>query len=87
MDNKTQKVQVSFRIDSSDKDKVTEIYESLGMNLSTAFNVFVKKSISDGGLPFDVRDPFYSESNINELEKRLKEAKNEKGKNHPLIGE
>jgi len=87
MDDRAQKVQVSFRIDSNDKEKVTEIYESLGMNLSTAFNVFVKKSISDGGLPFDVRDPFYSEDNINELEKRLKEAKNGEGSEHPLIGE
>lgn len=75
MSEKTQKVQVSFRIDGTDKEKVTEIYEALGINLSTAFSVFVKKSISDGGFPFDVRDPFYSESNINELAKRLEKAK------------
>ncbi|APX71941.1 type II toxin-antitoxin system RelB/DinJ family antitoxin [Companilactobacillus allii] len=85
MDDETKKVQVSFCIDSEDNRRVTEVYEKLGIDLPTAFNLFIKKSISDGGFPFDVRDSFYSESNINELAKRLEKAKKGEGKVHPLL--
>ena len=29
--------------------------ESTGMNLSTAFNVFVRQSLRDGGIPFEIK--------------------------------
>ncbi|MEB3362969.1 hypothetical protein SDC49_25435 [Lactobacillus sp. R2/2] len=32
----------------------------------------MKKSIAEGGLPFEVRDPFYSEENQAELNQRFK---------------
>ena len=85
IDKTNKKVQVSFRINSEDKEKVTKIYESWGMNLSTAFNVFVKKSISDGGLPFEVKDPFYSKENIEELEKRIKQVEKGDIQEHQLL--
>lgn len=48
----------------------------LGLNLSTAINIFIKKSIAEGGLPFDVKDPFYSEANQAELNRRFKKVTN-----------
>lgn len=46
---------VTVRMDSDVKRECEGIYGALGMNLSTAINVFLRKSIREGGFPFDVR--------------------------------
>ena len=43
------------RIDPVVRKKSESLYASLGMNLSTAINVFLRESIRSGGFPFDVR--------------------------------
>ncbi len=39
------------------KQEVAEIYEALGMDLPTAFRMFINKSKLVKGIPFDVRLP------------------------------
>lgn len=73
-DTVKKKVSISIKVSSSNKKRAAELFDSLGLNLSTAVNIFIKKSISEGGLPFDVKDPFYSETNQTELNKRFKEV-------------
>lgn len=46
----------TLRIDSDIKNECEEMYSNLGMSLSTAINVFLRKSLRVGGLPFDVRE-------------------------------
>ena len=46
---------VTVRMDSDVKRECEGIYGALGINLSTAINVFLRKSIRVGGFPFDVR--------------------------------
>ena len=31
------------------------LFRSLGMNLSTAFNIFVRQSLREGGIPFEIK--------------------------------
>lgn len=45
----------SVRIDSEVKNQSEAIFNSLGLNLTTAINVFLRKAIQAGGFPFDVR--------------------------------
>lgn len=45
----------SVRIDSELKKRSEAIYGELGINLTTAINVFLRKSLTAGGFPFDVR--------------------------------
>lgn len=45
----------SFRLDKDLKKQVETIYGELGINLTTAINVFLRKSVSVSGFPFDVR--------------------------------
>ena len=45
----------SVRMDNEIKKECESIYAELGINLTTAINVFLRKSISAGGFPFDVR--------------------------------
>lgn len=45
----------TIRIDSEIKAQAEELFEELGMTLATAFNVFLRQSIREGGLPFSVQ--------------------------------
>lgn len=52
-----EQVLIQFRADKALKQEVTEIYESLGMDLPTALRMFMSKSKMVKGVPFDVRLP------------------------------
>ena len=46
---------VSIRMDTELKAQADELFAELGMNLSTAFNIFVRQSLCEGGIPFEIR--------------------------------
>ncbi len=63
-------VNVSIRMDSDVKKQAEELFEDLGMNISTAFNIFVKQALRTGSIPFkiaksdrELKTGFYSEAN------------------------
>ncbi|MFC6181591.1 type II toxin-antitoxin system RelB/DinJ family antitoxin [Lactiplantibacillus daowaiensis] len=58
MDN-PKNIAVSFRVNEQDKQQAALIYDALGLNLSTAFNMFLKQTIAVGGLPFNAQNPAY----------------------------
>lgn len=65
---------VNFRIDEITKKQMEQVCSELGLTMSTALNIFVKKVIREKRIPFDVSiDPFYSESNM----KAIKESINQ----------
>lgn len=69
---------LTVRLDENDKNKFSEICEKIGLSVSAAINVFVKKVVSEHKIPFELSDPFYSEENINALlaaKKRMDEGK------------
>lgn len=43
---------VQFRIDDDLKNQATELYDRLGIDLSTAMRMFLKRSVSVNGIPF-----------------------------------
>lgn len=45
---------ISIRMDARLKEQADELFAELGMNISTAFNIFVRQSLREGGIPFDV---------------------------------
>jgi len=45
----------SVRMDRDIKKKCEAMYGELGINLTTAINVFLRQSLRVGGFPFDVR--------------------------------
>lgn len=45
----------SVRMDSDIKKQCETLYSELGMNLTTAINVFLRQSLRVGGFPFDVK--------------------------------
>lgn len=52
-----EQVLIQFRADKALKQEVTEIYERLGMDLPTAFRMFMAKSKMVKGLPFEATLP------------------------------
>lgn len=46
---------ISIRMDSDLKAQADALFSELGMNLSTAFNIFVRQSLRDGGIPFEIK--------------------------------
>ena len=45
----------NVRMDSDIKKQCEALYGELGLNLTTAINVFLRQSLRAGGFPFDVR--------------------------------
>ena len=81
---------ISIRMDKDLKEQAEKLYTELGMNLTTAFNIFVRQSVRQGGIPFEVTtktDPFYSESNMKVLRQSILEANEGKLTTHDLIEE
>lgn len=45
---------ISIRMDTELKAAAEELYSELGMNLSTVFNIFVRQSLRECGIPFKI---------------------------------
>lgn len=45
---------ISIRMDSDLKAQADALFGELGMNLSTAFNIFIRQSLREGRIPFDI---------------------------------
>ena len=53
MSNITTSINVNVPTDV--KEEATKLFNSLGLNMSTAINIFLKKAIFERGIPFDVK--------------------------------
>ena len=68
--------QVSFRIDSDVKQGAEIVLDDLGLSMSAAITVFLKKVAREHRIPFELSaDPFYSKNNIQYLEKKMADYK------------
>lgn len=47
---------ISIRMDSDLKSAAEALFDELGMSLSTAFNIFVRQSLREGGIPFKITE-------------------------------
>ena len=49
-----------IRIDSNVKTEANELFKELGIDMSSAVNIFLRQCILRGGLPFKVEVPKYN---------------------------
>jgi addiction module antitoxin, relB/dinJ family len=79
--------QVSFRIDDKIKRDAEQVCDDIGISMSAAITIYLKRLGKERRIPFDlVADPFYSSKDIEVLDKRIADIK--AGKNiseHELI--
>ena len=53
---KTTSSNISIRMDNDLKAAAEELFAELGMNISTAFNIFVRQSLRERGIPFKITE-------------------------------
>jgi DNA-damage-inducible protein J len=78
----------SVRMDADVKKQFDEFCSNVGMNTSTAFNMFARAVLREKRLPFEVTtesDPFYSESNLAHLRRGIIALNAGKGMEHEII--
>lgn len=85
-----QAVNINFRMDAELKKSMEKVCSDMGLTMTAAFTIFAKKVTREKRIPFEVSaEPFYSESNIQYLEKKMEDYKAGKLKfaGHELIEE
>ena len=82
---------ISAKIDNYDKNLFEKICDSMGINISSAINAFVKATIRENGLPFAMKagdDPYiYSAENMKYLKESINQIENGQGQIHELNGD
>ena len=53
---KSTSTNISIRMDTELKNAAEALFEELGMNISTAFNIFVRQSLRERGIPFTITE-------------------------------
>ena len=78
---------ISIRMDSNLKAAAEELYEELGMNLSTAFNIFVRQSLRERGIPFKITEGTPNQETVSAMLEAERIAKNPNVKGYRDVDE
>ena len=78
-------INVTIRLDREVKEQAEIMFNDFGMNLSTAFNIFIRQALRQGKIPFEIYDPFYSEKNQARLARSIADAEAGKITVHELV--
>lgn len=70
-----------IRIDSDIKKQASELFSNLGLDMSSAVNLFLHQCVLRGGIPFSVEMPRYSQATLDAMEeaRRISRDPNVKG--------
>ena len=79
---------ITIRMDEHLKKQAEELFNEMGLNMTTAITIFAKAVIREHRIPFEiVADPFYSKTNQYHLKKAIADLEAGNGKFHELIEE
>ena len=77
--------QISLRIDDDVKKSAEQACADIGISMSTAINIYLKKLGREKRIPFEVSvDPFYSEENMARLRKSIAQMEETGGTLHEV---
>ena len=69
-------VQTQIRIEEDIKKQAMELFNQLGIDMSSAVNMFLRQSIMRGGLPFSVEIPQYKPEVVEAMEEAKRISRN-----------
>ena len=75
-------VTTSIRMDADTKKAATELLNDLGLDLSSAVNIFLKQVVLQGGLPFQVKYPQYKQEVLEAMEEAKEISHNPETKSY-----
>ncbi len=61
-------VSTNIKIDRELKQEAQDLFESFGLTLSSAVNMFLRQSVREGAIPFRVGAPLPNEATIKAIE-------------------
>ena len=79
---------LTARVDARDKVDFDAFCSNVGLNTSTAINLFVKAVLRENRIPFEIAqtpDPFFTEPNLSHVNNSVQELRAGKGTAHELI--
>ena len=78
---------ISIRMDADLKAQADELFNDLGMNLTTAFNIFVRQSLREGGIPFEIKKERPKKETISAMLEAERIAKDPSAKHYTDLDE
>jgi DNA-damage-inducible protein J len=61
-------IRVTIRVNKELKESAEALFSYLGLNMSNAINMFLRKSVDDKGIPFSVGKGDVADSNVTEYD-------------------
>lgn len=80
-------VPTQVRIDENLKKQANELFSQLGMDMSSAMNIFLRQCVMRGGLPFSVEVPQYKPEVLAAMEEARQLSNNPKTKRYSSFSE
>ncbi len=71
-------IPTQIRIDEHVKKEATELFGLLGLDMSSAVNMFLNQCILRGGIPFSIEVPNYSDKVLSAMEEARQISKDSK---------
>ena len=80
-------VPTQVRIDKTLKEESVELFSQLGIDMSSAVNMFLKQCVMRGGIPFEVTVPSYKKEVLEAMEEAKNLSKDPKEKRYSSFSE
>ena len=72
---------LNIRTDKAIKDQAEEIFNELGLNMTTAINIFLRTAIREHGIPFELKLEVPNDTTAAAIEEGRKMMKNSSAEN------
>lgn len=59
---------LNIRTEKEIKEKADQIFSELGLNMTTAINIFLRTAIREHGIPFSIKLDIPNEATVNAIE-------------------
>ena len=76
---------INFRVEESLKAQANALFEELGLDMTTALTLFLRQSVSHGGIPFAIQKPRWVVSSKEELIQKLNAAEESLKSGEPTL--
>ena len=81
-------INVNIRLDEELKKKTEILLADMGLNMTTAVNIFLRQVLRTGGITFEIttrKDGFYNETNQKHLMASIDRLENGIGTQHEIM--
>ena len=68
---------ITIRLDEDVKKEAEVLFAKMGLNMSSAINVFFRQTIAEQAIPFIIKAPnnYFNETNMKHLEESISQVK------------